>query len=219
MGFFDKFFSRGEDKKNYDKYGDVLKNRNTTKDQRQEAIQTLEKIDPQKSIPQLFKRFDMVIDSGLLDHREKDQCMKIIIKHPEIAKEHTLNALRTQKRLAWVIQIAENIFSQDDYILCLLDNLNSHMDVFDEDVRERNIDILLALKDILDPRIVEKTSAFLNLRDDALRIAALECLENQALKSTLAKDLILSCLNTPQTDDNSRFLGMIQDVVRKNGWA
>ncbi|MES2615616.1 MAG: hypothetical protein V4591_09395 [Bdellovibrionota bacterium] len=218
MGFFDKFFSSRTEPKSYDKHGDVLKKVMTTKDQRSEAIEALAKLAPELSIPQLLKRFEMVLESGLIDTREKEQCMKIIVTHGEKAQEYIREAIKTKKRLAWPIKIAEKIFSQEAYVALLLENLNLNMEVFDEDILERNSEILLALREIHDERIVQVAQEFLSCRDENVRMAALECLENQASAIEKAKEIILNLIKMPVTDDNSRFIGVVNEITKKHNW-
>lgn len=218
MGLLSNIFSSSSKPKSYDKYGDVLKKIMTTKDQRLEAIGALEKLPPEQSIPQLLKRFEIVIDSGLLDTREKEMCMKIIVSHGDKAQGFIREVLATKKRLAWPIKIAEKIFSQEEYILLLLGHLNSNMAVFDEDVLERNEEILLALRELHDERIVQRAKEFLSCGYENVRMAALECLENQASVFATAKEIILNLSQTPMTDDNSRFIGVVNEISKKHGW-
>jgi hypothetical protein len=218
MGFLSELFKPSQKPKSYDKYGDVLKKIMTTKDQRLEAIQALEHLAPEHSIPQLLKRFEIVVDSGLIDNREKEMCMKIIVSHAEKAHEYIKQAIIIQKRLAWPIRIAEKIFSQEEYINLLLENLNSDMEVFDEDSLERNAEILLALREIHDEKIVNKAQEFLSCRDETVRMAALECIENQVHFISRAKEIILNLMKTPVTDDNSRFIGVVNEITKKHNW-
>lgn len=218
MSFLNKFFSSRQDPKSYDKYGDVLKKIMTTKDQRQEAIDALSKLAPEFSIPQLLKRFEIVVDSGLLDNREKDMCMKIIVSHGEKAHAFIREALKTQSRLAWPIKIAEKIFPSEEYLSLLLENLNTSMVVFDESALERNTDILLALKDIHDEKIISRAQDLLASRDEGVKMAALECLESQAVKFSQAKEFILTLKDAPLSDENSRFIGVVNEIARKNSW-
>lgn len=218
MNFF-KFFSSSDKQKSYEKYGEVLKKRVTTKEQRLEAIEALEKVSPVYAIPQLLKRFEMVTDSGLQDNREKERCMDIIVKHKEHAKDFIKEFIRTQRRISWPVKIAEKIFSKDEYIELLLNSLNSDSAIFDEDTLERNAEILLALKDIKDLKIVDKACEFLSNRDEHVRMSALECLEEQATEFDRAKQVIIDLFKTPITDDNSRFLGVVHSIVNKHNWV
>ncbi len=218
MNFLKKFFSSESKFKSYEKSGEVLKNPVTTKEQREEAIDALEKVSPEFAIPQLLKRFEIVVDSGIIDTREKERCMKIIVSHREHAKELIKINLSSKKRISWQMKIAEKIFDENEYKDILIKNLNTDMQVFDEDVLERNTEILLALKELSDEKIVDIAQKFLQSRDEHVRMAALECLEEQASHIQQAKQIILDLLLQTPNDDNSRFLGVATEVAKKHGW-
>lgn len=219
MGFLGKLFSSSSKEKNYDKYGDVLKKTMTTKDQRLEAIEALEDLEAAHAIPQLLKRFEMVVESGMQDQREKEQCMKIIVSHGDKAKDLVREAVKSKRRVAWPIKIAEKIFSPQEYIDLLLESLNLDMAMFDDDVLEHNEELLLALKEMRDPRIVERAALFIEGRDENLRMAALECLEEQASEFSDAKRIILNLAKTPHDDSSSRIVGVANAIVQKHNWV
>ena len=218
MGIFDKFFSSNS--KSYDKYGDVLKKIMTTKEQRLEAIESLQGIPAEHSVPQLLKRFEIAVDSGLQDTKEKEQCLKIIVDFGEKSKPFISEVLSKQRKISWSIKIAEKIFPHDEYVNLLLNNLASNIEVFDESSLERNEEILLALKDVKgnSESIVEKVTEFLSSRDDNIRMAALECLEEHALHSSKAKEIILDLSKASITDENSRFLGVVNSIIQNHKW-
>lgn len=218
MGFFDKLFSSHP--KSYDKYGDVLKRVMTTKEQRLEAIEALEGLTAEKSVPQLLKRFEIAVDSGLQDTREKERCMNIIVAFADKAQPFIKQVLSMQRRISWPIKIAEKIFSHDEYVDLLLENLSSQIVEFDEATLERNEEILLALKEVKGKEkiIVNKVTEFLSCRDDSLKMAALECLEEQAKNDENAKQIILELSKVPLTDDNSRFIGVVNSIIQNHKW-
>lgn len=209
------FFSK---KKSYTKYGDILKNKQASKEQRLEAIDILEKLDAAKSVPELLKRFEIVLESGLQDTKEKEACLNAIIKHGSQAQSYVKYYLETQKRLAWVIRIAEKIFPKEELLQLLLANLKTDVVEFDDDAMERNLDILFALKDFEDPNITKKISNFLSSRDDDTRIAVLECLETQAEKDLQARQIILNLAQNATNDMNSRFTGVVTHMIQKHHW-
>jgi hypothetical protein len=218
VGIFDKIFSSNA--KSYDKYGDVLKKVMTTKEQRLEAIESLQGVVAEYSVPQLLKRFEISVDSGLQDNKEKEQCLKLIVEHGEKSKPFIKEVLSKQRKISWAIKIAEKIFSYDEYVNLLLVNLVAHMEVFDETSLERNEEILLALKDIKqsNEKVVEKVSEFLKSRDDNVRMAALECLEEQASYNEKAKQIILELSKASLNDENSRFLGVVNSIIQHRKW-
>ncbi|WGL60415.1 hypothetical protein QEJ31_02195 [Pigmentibacter sp. JX0631] len=218
MGLFSKLFSSSS--KSYDKYGDVLKKILTTKEQRLEAIEALEGLTAEQAVPQLLKRFEISVDSGLQDTKEKEQCMKLIVAYGDQAKVFIENVLAKERKISWPIKIAEKLYAESEFINLLLSNLSTNIAEFDEATIERNEEILLALKDVKEANdiIVGKVVEFLSSRDDNLRMAALECLEEQARSNRKAKDIILNLAKSPISDDNSRFLGVVNSIIQNHRW-
>jgi len=218
VSIFNKIFSSST--KSYDKYGDVLKKILTTKDQRLEAIESLQGLTAEQSVPQLLKRFEISVDSGLQDNKEKEQCLKIIVDFGDKSKPFIQAVLAKERKISWPIKIAEKLFSHEEYVNLLLSNLSSHVAEFDESSLERNEEILLALKDVkeADDKIVDKVTEFLSCRDDNVRMASLECLEEQAKNNEKAKKIILDLSKAPITDENSRFLGVVNSIIQNHKW-
>ncbi len=215
MSFLKNFFSK---KKSYTKYGDTLKRVLSTKEQRLEAIDVLEKLEANLGVPELLKRFELVVESGLQDTKEKEICLKAIIAKKEAAQPAVKEYISHQRRLAWVLRIAEQIFAKEEYLNLLLEQLIFDVMDFDDDARERNLDLLHALKESQDPKITGKVSAFLKSRDDDTQLAALECLEIQAEKDKNARDIILGLAQNGSHDINSRFMGAIAHIIKKHQW-
>lgn len=215
MAFFKNFFNK---KKSYTKYGDTLKRVLSTKDQRMEAIEVLERQPPEIAIPELLKRFELVVESGLQDTKEKELCLEAILKHPDDAKPFVIHYAQSKRRLAWVLRIAEKILPKEEYLNLLLNNLNSDVLEFDDDTRERNLDILLALKETQSPRITEKVSEFIQSGDDDTQMSALECLEAQAKHDLNAKNIILNLAQNKSYDTNARFMGAVSHIIEKHHW-
>jgi len=218
MGNFLSFFFPDK-KKSYEKHGDVLKTKMTTKEQRLEAIEVLEKAPADLAIPQMLKRFEMVIDSGLQDSKEKERCLDFIVKNKDAAVTFIEQDLKTKARVSWLIKIAEKIFDSEKYVDLLLSLLKTESDIFDEDTLEKNSEILLALKDVKQERIIEKAKLFLSSRDEHVRISALECLQSQATAFDQAKQIILNLANDTITDSNSRFMGVVHEIIKRHHWA
>jgi hypothetical protein len=201
------------------RYGLTLKNKVTTKEQRLEAIDGLIAIeDADVAIPHLMKRFDLVVESGIQDKREKEICLEHIVLFGAAAHSHVLTSLKQASRIAWPIKIAERLFDREQFIDVLISSLGQGFVAFDDQANTRNIELMLALKEHTSEKIVEAVAGFLNSRDESVRMAALECLESQASQSPRAQELIKEILNQPPHDDNSRFLGVVRTMVQKNAW-
>ena len=208
--------------KSAEKFGNVLKNKVTTKEQRLEAIEVLKEFeDGTISIPQLLKRFEIVVDSGIQDKREKEMCLERIVSFGEVAKPFAQQALERAERIAWPIKLAEELFPKEEFCRLLVNALGKEFSAFDESANQRNAEIILALKECVDAgtdEIVSAVEGFLGSRDENVRMAALECLESHASINERAKQIIVSLLNTTAHDDNSRFLGVVQTIVKNKGW-
>ena len=221
MSLISKFkeYRSDRQKKSAERYGDTLKTVVTTKEQRLEAIEALSDGPAEIVVPQLLKRFEIIVDHGIQDNREKEMVLDIILNFKEESKPFLRKALAEQKRISWPLKIAERLFEKSEYLELLLKNLSTEFVGFDESVQERNIEILLALKELHDVRIAEKASHLLKSRDEHVRIAALECLEAQALEDSSARGVISSLLTESVTDENSRFLGLVKAIVTRHQWA
>lgn len=204
-----------------EKHGNTLKNKVTTKEQRLEAIDALLAItQADVAIPQLMKRFHIVVDSGIQDKREKEICADQIVQFGTAAHTHVEAALKQAERVAWPIKIAERLFDRERFVDLLIQSLGREFVAFDDHANNRNIELILALKDHADEKIVDAVAGFLKSRDESVRMAALECLESQGTQSQRARQMIRDLLlNEEPRDDNSRFLGVVRQIVDKSGWS
>lgn len=220
MGLIAKFkeFRANKSKSQAEKFGETLKNMITTKENRMEAIDALRDIDPELSIPQLIKRFDLVVDHAIQDAREKEIVSEILLKNANISKPHVREKLTKARHIGWPIKLAERMFAKDEFLNLLLENINTDIVHFDEIQIDRNIEILLALRDLQDARIVEKTLPFVSSRHDNLKLAAIECLEAQGESSQDARSAIVAISKELPTDNNSRLLGLAQSIVKRHNW-
>lgn len=206
--------------RSYEKMGDTLKNLVTTKEQRLEAIEALADSDDMGlAVPQLMKRFELVVEHGIVDKREKERVFEVLIGHPDVSRPLVCEAVKSSKRISWPIKLAEKLLPEDEYQTLLLAGLNTEAVLFDETVHERNIEILLALKEQLTERAVDPAKVLVKSRDEQVRMAALECLEALASQFESARQCLRELLAEPLTDDNSRFIGLVKAIVSKHNWG
>jgi hypothetical protein len=221
VGIFSKFkeFKENKAKSQAEKFGETLKTVMTTKENRLEAIEALSDLSPEIAVPQLIKRYDLVIDHAIQDTREKEMVSNILLKNQEIAKPFVKEKLSNTRHIGWLIKLTERLFTKEEFTNLLIENLNTDIAHFDEIQTDRNIELLLALKEIQDQRIVEKTLPFVSSRNDSLKLAAIDCLESQSESSAEAKNAIIAISKEPPTDDNSRMLGLVKSIIQKHNWA
>lgn len=210
---------KGNPQKGFDKHGDTLKNQVTTKEMRLEAIEILADGPPEFAIPQLLKRFELSVEHGLQDNKEKERVAEVILGWPEQAKPFVLEILKTKKRIAWPIRLVERLWPEPaEHVGLLLAELRPEEAGFNETQQERNIELLLALKDCSDPRIADSVIPFVSLRDESVRMAALECLEQQAGGSPRLRDFFVGLSRQEPTDENSRLIGLVRGIVERHRW-
>ena len=221
MGLIGKWkeFRTKQDDKSAAKHGETLKRKITTKEQRMEAIEALASMDPTVSLPQLLKRFELVVDHGIQDNREKEMVEKVFLEHKEQSRSIIREAVLKAERVAWPIRLAEKLFEEEEYKSLLLEGVVTQSALFDEIVLERNVELLLALREMPDDRVVERAAALLGSRDENVRMAALECLEFQGETSVKAKETVLALLQDPSTESNARLQGLLKTIVKKHSWS
>jgi len=213
-----KNFKQKNLQKSAESYGNKLKELISNKDQRMEAIEALEQLPPSISLPYLLKRFELTVDHGIQDTREKEKVIEIVLKNGEIAKPHVKELLKNAKRIAWPIRLCEKLYPEEEYVNMLIENLDENYVEFDEVKQERNTELLLALKEHKHDEIVNKSIKLIKCRDENVRAAALECLEPQSEYNINAKNTILELSKELSPDENARFLGIINAMIQKHKW-
>ena len=221
MGIWDKWknYRDGQNVKSAQRMGDVLKNKVTTKEQRLEAIEGLQSIDPVVSLPYLIKRYEISIDHGIQDNREKEMIEEFFLKHQEPAREVIKGVVEKAAKISWPLRIAEKLFAKEEYAQLLVSLLNTQHSLFDEESLERTVELLLALKEVDHAEVVPKATALLRNRDEQVRMAAVECLEAHAQKDENVKGVFLNVLQEPASDTNSRLVGLVKSIVDKHQWS
>jgi hypothetical protein len=221
MGIFEKFkqIKKNRQIKSAEKCGQTLCNKVTTKDQRNEAIAHLISLPPDVAIPQLLKRFEMTVDHGIQDSREKEACLEFMVENQKVSKELVINAIEQKKKIAWPIKVAEKILTTEEFKLLLVSTLSTQTALFDDDEIEKNIDLLLALKEHPTELALNKIEKFLTVRNEPLKVAALECLEEHSKRYKPAKEILLSYANKIEAsaleDGNARLSGLVSQIVSR----
>ncbi len=212
-------WKRNQNLKQAEKWGKTLSNKLTVKDQRQEALDGLAALPPEIAIPNLLRRFEMSTDHGIQDTREKERVIELITEWEEFSKPFVETAVKKHLRVSWAIRAAEKILDLQDFLKLLVDSLHTEEALFEESIHERNIEILLALKDYSDPIIVKPAFTLVQSRNENVRIAALECLEAQAEHNQEARQLLKNLSLQEPNDMNSRIVGIVKSMLDKHSWV
>ena len=203
--------------KSYEKMGRVLMNAHTTKDQRTEAIDALAKGKGEEVIPQLMKRFELVIDHGLQDQKEKEKVLEIIKGFEGSGKQFAVESLKRARRITWFMKWCRHTMDEAEYTELLVSLLDGDASSFDDMALEKNREILLNLKEFPNPALLPVIEPFIAHRDNDIQMAALECLEGLATHLPEARQRLKQLAAVEMNDDNSRFLGQVQAILKQHG--
>lgn len=177
---FKKLFLKIKSKRNgqqSETLGKTLETLMTVKDQREEAIESLALMSAEIRVPQLMRRFKISIDHAIQDKKEKERIESILLETPEQIKPYLKQALKDYPQPSWILRLAQKTFPQEEYVKLLIGEINPDFVSFDDEVQEKNKQILLALKETQDPQILEHLDPFFESRDEDLRMTSFEVLE------------------------------------------
>jgi hypothetical protein len=203
-------------------YGKTLETLMTIKDQRLEAIEGLYLMSPEVRAPQLIRRFKISIDHAIQDKKEKERIQEILIETPEASREPVKHALKTYPQIGSLIGIAQKVFSEDEYVDLLIEEVNPEFVSFDDDVQEKNSQILLALKETKNPKALSVVEMFLYSRDENLRASSLDLLEifcqkkNEQALNTLKSTYSFFEQNPQDKDENPRIFSMVESLYQNH---
>ena len=218
MGLFSSISNYRKNRrfKSFEKLGAVLMNSHTTKDQRNEAIDALAKGNPEEIIPQLLKRFELVVDHGLQDQKEKERVFELIKSHGDAGRDYAVNGIKKARRITWFMKLCKHFLSEDEFVELLVSMLEPEASSFDDMAHEKNREILLNLKDFPKESLLVVIEPFLEHRDNDIQMAALECLEGMASSLKAAQDKVKELASMELNDDNSRFVGQVQSILKRH---
>ena len=182
MGLIQKYrdFVESRKKSKIKKSLVVIKNPKATKEDRDAAIQFFAGLDDSYlAVSSLLGRFDYSLDHGINDSREKDKTMKAIVDFGEKAVTPVLDHLKKSTKIAWPLKILTALTDSARVVHALESSLSFGDIDFDQDVVNKNYDILCCLRDYKLSDQGKRLFEFLEAHDERLRYAAVEVLLHQ----------------------------------------
>lgn len=220
MGLFDKFKDFNESRKlsKAAKNLKLIKNPKAIKEARGAAIDYFVSLkNPDVAIPSLLCRFEYSLEHGINDTREKEACMKGILKHKQAAFPYIKKQLKESTHIAWPIKMLQELADDNVIIDSLLNALNYGDISFDQNAVDKNYDILCYLVDYtpLPEGAASKLMHFLDDPDERVRFACMEVLIN--LNDEKIKDRLEPFLSDDSAE-NRRIRAAVLDTFIKNNW-
>ena len=180
---------------------------------RWEAIQALAAAGTAEAVEALLVRFTFYVDPTITDQEEKDAAFEGVLRSGDAALGPVTAFLRKAESISWPLKILDRLASAEEVTSKLLDML-SGMDTEYERDPQRKIQVLSALEERTDPRIVEAVTRFLEDSNETVRFTAVGALLAQA-EAESAREAIVECLCN---EESVRVRNRILQGFIERGW-
>jgi hypothetical protein len=159
---------------------------------RWEAIQALAAARTAEAVEALLVRFTFYVEPSITDQDEKDAAFAGILSAGEAALGPVTAFLRKAESISWPLKILDQLTTAPVVTGKLLELL-SEMDTEYERDPQRKIQVLSALEERADPRILEAVLRFLEDTNETVRFTAVGALLAQA-EVGQAREPMVDCL-------------------------
>ncbi len=180
---------------------------------RWEAIQALAAAGTAEAVEALLVRFTFYVDPTITDQEEKDAAFEGVLRAGDAALEPVTAFLRKAESISWPLKILDQLASAEAVTGKLLDML-SEMDTEYERDPQRKIQVLSALEERVDSRIVEAVMRFLGDANETVRFTAVGALLAQS-EARQAREAIVECLCN---EESLRIRNRILQGFIERGW-
>ena len=212
MGLFDIFSKRKSEaprasERELARYERLIGSKLSQNIDRQEAIDSLCRMESGAAAAVLLKRFDWMLDPSITDQEEKETCVRGIVAAGEAALEPVRSYCKKAESIMWPLKVLKGIVPAEalaEELLALLDqydteyvrNVEPKVQLITELAQHKSADVRVALEPFLQDasepvRFATVTSVF-ELGDSAAvpsLVAALAAEESQRIKNRIAQRL------------------------------
>ncbi len=210
MGFLGLFGGSGGALK---KHAARVANRRAQAADRWDSIQQLGAMGTAEAVDALLDRFTFVVDPSITDQEEKDATFQAIVRAGDTAVAPTKDALQRTDSIAWPLKCLEQLLTDEEVTTELLEVLRG-MDTEYERDPQKKMQILSALEERRDGRIVEAVTRFLDDMNETARFHAVAVVfaeeeveqAREALRATIERE------------DSVRVRVRILDEFMLRGW-
>ena len=184
-------FGKKSDSSPLKKHGDRATNKRAQAIDRWESIQALIQIGSPEAVQALLPRFDFYVDPSITDQDEKDAAFAGVVAVGEDAVAPVGEYLKRSESLAWPLRLLDSLCTREEVVTRLLDLL-AGMDTEYERDPQRKIDIIVALEERRDPRVLESALRFLQDASETVRFSAVGTILAQE-QPEAAVEALVSC--------------------------
>jgi len=195
----------------------VIKNSKAIREDRVAALSFFKNLDePQIATEALLQRFEYSLEHGINDSREKELALDGILRHGEVVLPIVREHLQKSNKIAWPIKILNKV-SSDAVVAETLRSVLNYEDVsFDQQIVDKNYDILCYLADYQIEGLADQLKHFLQDPDERVRFAVVEVLVRQ--KDVGIQSLLEGFL-LDTTSENRRIRMTVIQAFVDQGWS
>ncbi len=210
MGFLDFFTGGPPLKRNARKAVD----RDAQAEDREAALRALGDDGSAEALEALCARFGIQLEHGMRDRREKELVFELLCGHGAAGAEVAGRYARGVPTFAWAVKVVEQVEGASAATGLLLELLGRES-VDNELKPEKKHNLLIALAERRDARIVAAASPFLADFDEGVRNAAMEAVGGQDGDEGLAT---LSAALVNPREESTRIRGRLAEIFAARDW-
>jgi hypothetical protein len=192
-----------------------LANRNAQNEDREASAKWLANNGSEEALLGMFGRFEITIEHGLKDKKEKELVFDLLVGKgepvAELARKFALSSVHFQ----YAVLIVEQLKGHEKAVELLLE-LSQKESIENELKPEKKRTLMIALAERKDPRIIAEAERFLMDYDESVRAGAVEALAAQ--EGEEAVPLLLKALCN-RKEESTRIRGRIAEAFEKHGWS
>jgi HEAT repeat protein len=186
---------------------------------RWEAIRALGEIGTPEAVDALLQRFTIRVDPSITDQEEKEAACDAIARAGDSAVDPVRRFLRQHETLAWPMKCLARLVP-DEQITGELVSLLESMDTEYERNPEKKIQVLSALEERKDPRIIDAVKPFLDDVNETTRFHSVGTLLAQVgAEDESAEQVRQALLEALLAEESVRVRSSILDGFIERGWT
>jgi HEAT repeat protein len=197
MGLLDLFSKK---RSGLQKHAARVANKRAQAVDRWEAIAALRAAATEEAVEALLVRFTFRVDPSITDQEEKDAVYEAVVAAGDAAAGPVRAFLKQTDSVAWALRCLDQVVSPEQVVDALLELLEG-MDTEYERDPQKKIQVLAALEERRDPRVVEAVRPFLDDMNETVRFHAVGALLAQEMAD---EDLRAALLEAYVRDDSAR---------------
>lgn len=181
------------------KHADRVANKRIQAVDRWESIQALSRTGSSEAIAGLLPRFTFYVDPSITDQDEKDAAFEGIMAAGASSVQPVTDFLQTAESIAWPLKILNSLLEQEAVVARLITVLGGLDTEYERDP-QRKIDLISALAEVQDDRIIEATSRFTSDANETVRFSAV----GAVLAQDHLDDVVISLTDCLLNDESLR---------------